>query len=94
VACVVRAERGRMDMEVSTMVAADRPDALDEINAFRAGYRHGANVGRVSPREAESEMRRFGMPINSSAVECFCNGAEDGARGDTFRYVLSFAVSP
>jgi len=67
-----------------------RPDALDELNAFRAGFRHGADRGIVSPREAETILRSFGRPTSSGSVDCFCNGAEDGAKGDRFRYLLSF----
>lgn len=70
----------------------DRPDALDELNAFRAGFRHGQDVGDVSPREAEAILRGLGLQTSSGCVDCFGNGAEDGRKGDKFRYVLSFAV--
>ena len=69
----------------------DRPDALDELNAFRAGFRHGTDLGIVSASEAETLLRGFGRPTSSASVACFCNGAEDGARGDRWRYLLSFA---
>ena len=73
--------------------AQARPDVLDEINAFRAGYRHGADYGIVSPKEAETVMRQLGWttPITSELTDLFCNGVDDGARGDKFRYLLSFA---
>jgi len=69
-----------------------RPDRLDELNAFRAGYRHGADRGAVSPREADEILRNLPttIPVTGSTVDCFCNGADDGARKDSFRYLLSF----
>lgn len=69
-----------------------KPDALHEINAFRAGFRHGRDVGSVSPREAEAEMRKLGMLVAGETVTCFCNGSDDGARGDQFRYLLTSAI--
>jgi hypothetical protein len=69
-----------------------RPDELDEINAFTAGFRHGCDVGRVSAREAETILRAWGRPITDGVVTCFCNGAEDGVRGDRWRYLLCKAT--
>ena len=56
-------------------------DALDGINTFRAGYRHGADCGTVSPREAEAALRQLltTIPICDATVTCFCTGADDGA---------------
>jgi hypothetical protein len=74
------------------MTTPTRPDVFDEINAFRAGYRHGVDRGIVTPREAEAEMRRlFTFPITSGVVDLFCNGAEHGARGDAFRFLSYLA---
>lgn len=72
------------------------PDDMDKVNAFRAGYRRGADAGPVSPREAEAELRALHttIPITSATVDCFCNGSEDGAKRDAFRYLLSYAVAP
>jgi hypothetical protein len=69
---------------------------LDEINAFRAGYRHGKDLGIVSPRQAEEALRALptSIPICSATVNCFANGAEDGAAEDSFRYLLSFKSAP
>ena len=67
-------------------------DDMDRLNAFRAGFRHGADRGLVSAREADAILRSLGRSPSCDAVELFCNGAEDGARGDRFRYLLSFAV--
>lgn len=71
-----------------------RPDLLDEVNAFRAGYRHGRDVGEVSAREAEAILRSLPttIPPVGNAILCFCNGSVDGARGDAFRYLRSFLV--
>ena len=78
----------------ATETVNDRPDALDELNAFRAGFRHGQDVGAVSPREAETILRGLGLQTSSGCVDCFGNGAEDGRKGDRFRYLLSFALQP
>ena len=67
-------------------------DELDLLNAFTAGYRHGRDVGLVSPREAQAILEGLGRPTSAASVDCFCNGAEDGARGDSFRYLLAKAV--
>jgi len=71
-----------------------RPDMLDEINAFRAGWRHGYDRGIVSPREAEGILR--GLPLsvtpNAAMITYFCTGAEDGAHNDQFRLLLSYAL--
>ena len=69
------------------------PDQLDSLNAFRAGYRHGKDERSVSPREAETILRALHVPVTGATVDCFCNGSEDGATGDSFRYLLSFAVA-
>ena len=69
-----------------------RPDERDEINAFTAGFRHGQDRGLTSPREAEMILRGFGRPTSDATVTCFCNGAEDGARGDRWRYLLCKAM--
>ena len=73
-----------------------RPDNWDCINAYRAGYRHGADVGAVSPRDAEVALRQLPttMPVTSDTVAYFCDGSNDGACGDVWRYLLSFAVAP
>ena len=62
--------------------------ASDERNAFRAGYRHGIDKGIVSPKEAEQIMRSLPnpLPIFGNTITCFCEGAEDGANGDDWRY--------
>jgi len=67
-----------------------KPDNLDHIRSFKAGFRHGRDCGIVSPREAGDELRKLGFtPIDGSMIDVFCNGADDGARGDTFRYLAS-----
>jgi len=67
-----------------------RPDVLDMRNAFNAGYRHGLDVGAVSPREAEAALRQLPttLPITSDTVGSFCAGNDDGVRRDSFRYIL------
>lgn len=74
------------------MKAKFREQSCDERNAFRAGYRHGQ---LVSPREAEQFMRTLPnpIPVNSMTVVCFCEGAEDGANKDDWRYNLSWLAS-
>lgn len=67
-------------------------DKLDEMNAFRAGFRHGKDRGIVSAVEADALLRGFGRSPDYNCIACFCNGAEDGARNDQFRYLLSYAV--
>lgn len=73
-----------------------RPDALDEIGAFRAGYRHGTNTSKqVSPKEAEEILRSLPttIPATDRMLEAFCNGCGDGVAGDTTRYLMSFGVA-
>lgn len=71
-----------------------RPDSLDHVNAFRAGFRHGQDIGPASPTEAEAVLRSFGRPIDGTSVSVFCNGSDDGSRHDAFRYLLSYLVAP
>ena len=73
-----------------------RPDDLDKINAFRAGWRHGADRGEVSPREADAALRALPttIPIIDATVACFCHGSVDGTRGDSWRYLLCHTVAP
>jgi len=72
-----------------------RPDNLDRLGAFRAGYRHGADIGPASPKEADTALRALPttIPCCAETVELFCNGSEDGSRGDSYRYTLSFLVT-
>lgn len=69
-----------------------RPDLLDEIGAFRAGYRHGVDYGEVSAAEADGILRKLPttIPITSDLLTLFCNGSIDGANRDNFLYLLSF----
>lgn len=67
-------------------------DNHDYLNAFRAGYRHGADLGAVTPAQAVAALHTLGRPTDPQSVDCFCNGADDGARGDSYRYLLSIAV--
>ena len=71
-----------------------RPDELDEGAAFRNGFSYGQDCGPVSPAQAEAAMRAIPHSIQPSAamVDLFCHGAEDGARGDSFRLLLSYMV--
>ncbi len=69
-----------------------RTDSLDHVNAFRAGFRHGQDVGLASPREAEEVLRSFARPVDSTSIDCFCNGSGDGAKGDQFRYLATYLV--
>jgi hypothetical protein len=82
--------------EMTLGLRETRPDELDEINAFRAGFRFGVDHGIVSPKEAEVILRDMNpnTPISSSVLDCFCNGAEDGRKNDQFRYLLSYLVAP
>ena len=65
-----------------------RPDAIDQKNAFQAGFRHGRDCGIVTNREAEEIMLSLRLPVSTATILCFQNGADDGALGDTFRYLL------
>lgn len=54
--------------------------------AFRLGFEYGTILGEASPREAEAWLLRDlkRMPSDSE-IEAFCNGSDDGRRGDRFR---------
>lgn len=68
-------------------------DSLDEVNAFRSGYRFGELHGRPCIETAEHELRLLTeRPVDSRTVLAFCRGAEDGFNRDPTRYLLSFAT--
>jgi len=72
-----------------------KADKLDELNAFRSGFRHGSDTNMlVSPREAEEILRSLPISVEPSdgMIVCFCNGADDGVKHDTFRYLLTCAL--
>ncbi len=74
---------------------AKRPDRLDELNAFRAGFREGRDGpagASFTNREAWEIMEKLGLRTDGDMTTCFQNGHEDGVRGDAWRYVLSFIV--
>lgn len=63
--------------------------ASNRDRAFVAGWRFGAKEGgNVSARLAAEVLRDLEIPATSETENAFCNGAEDGARGDTFRLDL------
>lgn len=68
-------------------------DDLHHLNAFRAGFRHGEDRGPTSANEADTILNSLGLPTDSKSVTCFCNGADDGAKNDQFRYLLSYAIT-
>lgn len=62
--------------------------AKDDIRRAPAiGYRLGRTYGALSPRVAESELRRVGIAPNDAAVTACCCGSEDGERGDDLRAI-------
>lgn len=77
-------------------MAEQRPDALDEINAYRAGYRHGRDEGKCTAQTAPAILRQLPttIPIVEVTVAMFCRGLQDGARGDAVTYLLSYGVAP
>lgn len=70
-----------------------RTDKLAELRSFRAGYRHGRDEGEQTPAECDRIMRQLGLPITANTEQCFSQGVIDGATGDPWRYLLSFAVA-
>ncbi len=71
----------------------NKPDDLDKINAFTAGFRHGQDCGIVGPKEAEEAMTILHMPIiTADTIACFCHGSEDGSKEDAYRYILCKAA--
>ena len=52
--------------------------------ALALGYVHGARHGNCSWREADRALRSFPLLDRDT----FCNGADDGKRGDTWRLLL------
>jgi hypothetical protein len=63
--------------------------SVDIKRAFVLGFHYGKKYGLASPREAENYLMRHGYKSACvDAVNAFCNGAEDGVCGDTFRLSL------
>ena len=48
-----------------------RPDAIDQKNAFQAGFRHGRDCGIVTNREAEEIMLSLRLPVSTATILCF-----------------------
>jgi hypothetical protein len=55
------------------------------MNAFDLGFAYGRLNGPASPREAIGALTMNGMETDDYNVTFFCNGAEDGAKNDSFR---------
>ena len=52
-----------------------RPDWIDELNALRAGMRHGRDVGECNPVDAERILRGWGRHVSHETVDLFCAGS-------------------
>ena len=61
--------------------------------AFRIGFSWGAVNGLQSPSDADRVLRERNLPTDDEHVTLFCNGAEDGVRGDNFRLTSATPVS-
>lgn len=72
-----------------------RPDDSDRLNAYRAGWRHGRDVGAVTPDEAAAILRDLPttIPVAPATVAQFVHGAADGAAGHATAYLRSYAVA-
>ncbi len=58
----------------------------ERVKAFRVGFLHGRSNGKVTPNQAEYILREYTtIPVTPEAIDVCCNGAEDGASGDTWR---------
>lgn len=58
------------------------------MDKFDEGFWYGRLHGQASPAEADAYLRRMhgiGVTLTSSDIDLFCNGSEDGARGDHWR---------
>lgn len=65
-------------------------DAENELLSFRAGFRFGQDRGAASPREADAELRRLHRDPTDAAIAAFVAASDDGARGDAYRYLMTF----
>jgi len=65
-------------------------DRQDKTQAFYAGFRYGRETGLASPREADAALQAGRLSTDGEMVEVFCNGADDGARGDYWRLALTY----